>query len=184
MKIRLTALLASALVTLAALAATQWKTDPAQSTLKFSGVQAGAAFEGTFQKFNANIQFDPQDLAGSRFDVTIDLKSAYSKDKDRDQTLQGPDFFDVKRWPSGHYVTDKIADKGGGKFAATGKLTLRDVTKDIPLDFTFQPDAAGGWLKGTAQLKRLDFGVGQGEWKDTSWVGNEIKIQFVLRLQK
>ncbi len=184
MKIRFTALLASALVTLAALAATQWKTDPAQSTLKFSGVQAGAAFEGVFQKFNANIQFDPMDLATSRFDVTIDLKSVNSKDKDRDGMLQGPDFFDVKRWPTGHYIADKFSDKGGGKFAATGKLTLRDVTKDVPIEFTFQPDAAGGLLKGTAQLKRLDFGVGQGEWKDTSWVGNDVKIQFQLRLQK
>ncbi len=184
MKIRIAALLGSALVTLVALAATQWKTDPAQSTLKFSGVQAGAPFEGAFQKFSANIQFDPQDVATSRFDVTVDLKSANSKDKDRDETLQGPDFFDVKRWPTGHYLADKFTDKGGGKFTASGKLTLRDVTKDVPIEFTFQPDAAGGLLKGTAQLKRLDFGIGQGEWKDTSWVGNDVKIQFQLRLQK
>ena len=184
MKIRIAALLGSALVTLVALAATQWKTDPAQSTLKFSGVQAGAPFEGAFQKFSANIQFDPQDVTTSRFDVTVDLKSANSKDKDRDETLQGPDFFDVKRWPTGHYLADKFTDKGGGKFTASGKLTLRDVTKDVPIEFTFQPDAAGGLLKGTAQLKRLDFGIGQGEWKDTSWVGNDVKIQFQLRLQK
>jgi polyisoprenoid-binding protein YceI len=181
--IRVTAVLALVLAAIA-FAATQWRTDPPQSKVSFSGTQAGAGFDGVFERFTANIQFDPKDLASSRFDVTIELKSVNTKDKDRDETLLSADFFDVKKWPNGHYVADKFTDKGNGKFSATGKLTLRDQTREVPIEFTFQPDASGAWLKGSAQIKRLDFGVGQGEWKDTSWVGNDVKVQFSLHLQK
>jgi polyisoprenoid-binding protein YceI len=177
-------LLSLCFATLSAWAATQWKTDPAQSTVKFTATQAGAEFTGTFQKFTANIQFDAKDLATSHFDVVIDLKSTATQDKERDDTLQGDDLFAVKRWPTAHYVASHFTAQSNGSFVADGKLTLRDVTKDVPIEFTFQPDANGGLLKGTAKIKRLMFGVGQGEWKETTWVGDDVKVQFSLRLQK
>ena len=167
----------------AAIAATTWHVDPPQSRLSFTGNQAGAPFEGVFQRFAADVQFDPKDLAHSRFDVTIDLKSVDSKDKDRDTTIKGPDIFATERWPTAHFVTHKFTDKGSGKYTAVGKLTLRDVTKDVPIEFAFQSDASGAWLKGGAALKRLDFGVGQGDWKSTEWVGNDVKVQFALKLK-
>lgn len=185
MKLRIAPLLLSLVfATLTAWAATQWKTDAAQSSVKFTATQAGAEFTGSFQKFTANIQFDPKDLATSRFDVVIDLKSATTQDKERDETLQGDTMFSVRRWPTAHYVASKFTVQPNGSFLANGTLTLRDVTKDVPLEFTFQPDASGGVLKGTARIKRLAFGVGQGELKETTWVGDDVKIQFSLRLQK
>jgi polyisoprenoid-binding protein YceI len=165
-------------------ASAQWSMQPKDSQLTFLATQAGAQFEGKFQKFNADIRFDPQDLAGSRFDVTIDLASVSTQDSERDDTLRSDDLFAVKQYPSAHYVADKFTAKGGGKFAATGKLTLRNVTRDVPLEFTFEKLASGAWLKGDTDLKRLDFGVGQGEWKDTETVGNEVKVRFALLLKQ
>jgi len=60
---------------------------------------------------------------------------------------------------------------------------VRNVTRDVPIEFTFESKNGSAWLKGGAQLKRLDFGVGQGEWKDTEQVGNDVKINFVLLLK-
>jgi len=178
-------LLATCILTLAglALAATQWQMQPKQSTLTFIGKQAGAEFEGVFEKFTADIKFDPKDLAGSRFDVQIDMNSVNSRDGERDTTIKSADLFNVKRWPTGHYVADKFVDRGAGKFSATGKLTLRDVTREVPIEFTFETKGGATWLKGTANLKRLDFGIGQGEWKDTATVANEVKIRFALLLR-
>jgi polyisoprenoid-binding protein YceI len=174
---------ALALGSVAAIAATAWHTDPPQSRLSFTGTQAGAPFEGAFQHFTADIQFDPKDLATSRFDVTIDLNSVDTKDKDRDTTIKGSDIFATDRWPTAHFAADKFTDKGAAKYAAVGKLTLRGVTKDVPIEFTFQTDAGGAWLKGSAAMKRLDFGVGQGDWRSTEWVGNDVKVQFALKLK-
>ena len=84
---------------------------------------------------------------------------------------------------SAQYVADKFTSAGANKYSATGKLTLRNVTKDVPIEFTFDSKDGTAWLKGTAKIKRLDFGVGQGEWKDTSTVGNDVQVRFALRLK-
>ena len=166
-----------------ALAATQWTLQPKESKLTFVGTQAGAEFDGTFERFTADIKFDPQDLAGSRFDVNIDTASANTRNEDRDGALKGDDFFAVKQYPTAHYVAERFTSKGGNKYGSTGKLTIRNVTRDVPIEFTFENKNGSAWLKGSAQLKRLDFGVGQGEWQATDQVANEVKINFVLLLK-
>jgi polyisoprenoid-binding protein YceI len=179
---RTLAIAAGALLTTIALASAQWSMQPKNSTLTFVGNQAGADFEGVFEHFSADIRFDPQDLAASRFDVTIDLASVNSRDSERDDVIRGPDLFDAKQWPKAHYVAEKFTAKGGGKYAANGKLTLRNVTRDVPIEFTFENKPDGAWLKGATTIKRLDFGVGQGDWKTTEWVGNEVGVRFALKL--
>jgi polyisoprenoid-binding protein YceI len=166
----------------AAGAAAGYSADPQQSRLEFVGVQAGAEFKGTFHKFTADIQFAPDDLASSRFDVQIDLKSVDSMDKDRDTTIRGPDIFDVVHFPTAHYVTRSFTKTAAG-YTAVGALTLHGVTKDVPIDFKFTQAAAGAKLDGGAKLKRLDFGVGQGDWKSTEWVSDAVKISFSLVLK-
>ena len=165
-------------------AATAWRTDPASSQLVFRAMQAGAEFEGRFTRFSPQIQFDPDDLAGSRFVVEIDTRSADTQDGDRDAALASGDFFAADRWPKAHFETTAFASKGNGKYEARGRLTIRDVTRDVllPFDFTTAADGRHATLAGGTTIRRLDFGVGQGEWTDTTWVGNEVKIHFTLKL--
>lgn len=170
-----------------ALAAHQWTLQPQESKLTFVAIQADAEFEGAFERFNADIKFDPQDLAGSRFDVKIDTASVDSRDSERDDAIKSEDLFAVKQFPTAHYVADKFTaqgeNKSGNKFTGLGKLTLRNVTRDVPIEFTFEHKNGSAWLQGSAQLKRLDFGVGQGDYKDTKDVGNDVKVSFVLLLK-
>jgi polyisoprenoid-binding protein YceI len=166
-----------------AFAATQWTLQPKESKLTFVGTQADAQFEGAFERFTADIKFDPKELAGSRFDVKIDMASVNSRDSERDDTIKSDDLFAVKQFPTAQYVAERFTAKGGNKFTAAGKLTLRNVTREVPIEFTFEQKDKSAWLKGSAQLKRLDFGVGQGDWKETKDVGNEVKVSFVLLLK-
>jgi polyisoprenoid-binding protein YceI len=165
----------------AAGAATGYSADPQQSRLEFVGVQAGADFNGTFHKFSADIEFAPDALASSRFDVQIDLKSVDSMDKDRDTTIRGSDIFDVAHWPTAHYITRSFSKTATG-YTAVGALTLRGVTKDVPIDFQFKQAGTGATLEGSAKLKRLDFGAGQGDWKSTEWVADSVNLSFDLLL--
>ena len=162
--------------------AASYTADPQQSRLEFVGVQAGAEFKAAFHKFTAAVDFAPDALASSRFDVQIELNSVDSKDKDRDTTIRGPDIFDVAHWPTAHYLTRSFTKSAIG-FTAIGALTLRGVTKDVPIDFQFTPGAAGAKLEGSAKLKRLDFGAGQGDWKSTEEVADTVKVSFVLLLK-
>jgi polyisoprenoid-binding protein YceI len=184
MRQKLAAIASLSLIVTLAYAAVQWNMQPKESQLTFVGTQAGAPFEGKFEKFTADIKFDPKDLATSRFDVSIDTASVDTRDGERDETLKSADLFSVKQFPKASYVAEKFADKGKGQYVATGKRTLRNITKDVPIEFTFEENKTGGWLKGSAAIKRLDFGVGQGDWKDTETVANEVKVKFALLLKK
>jgi polyisoprenoid-binding protein YceI len=175
------ALLASALIFSTAAAAT-YAADPASSRLEFTGVQAGAAFKGVFHQFTAAVDFDPAAPASGRIEVTIEVKSVDSGDKDRDDTMRGADIFDAAHFPTAHYVTRSITRSAAG-FSAVGALTLRGVTQDVPIEFKFASTAAGATLSGTAELKRLDFGVGRGDWKNTDWVADAVKVAFSLNLK-
>ena len=166
----------------AAAAALNYTADAPQSRLEFVGVQAGAEFKGVFHKFTADVDFAPEALASSRIDVQIDMNSVDSMDKDRDTTIRGKDVFDVAHNPTAHYVTKTISKTAAG-YAAVGALTLRGVTKDVPIEFQFAPAAAGAKLTGSAKLNRLDFGVGQGDWKSTETIGDAVKINFSLVLK-
>jgi polyisoprenoid-binding protein YceI len=173
-------LLLSAMISSIACAAT-YSAD-ATSRLEFTGVQAGAAFKGVFHQFTATVDLDPAALSTARIEVTIDMNSVDSGDKDRDGTIRGADIFDVAHFPTAHYVTRSVTRTAAG-FSAVGALTLRGVTKDVPIEFKFAPGAAGAGLSGTAELKRLDFGVGRGDWKSTEWVADAVKIVFSLNLK-
>jgi polyisoprenoid-binding protein YceI len=154
----------------AAAAVASYTSDAQQSRLEFVGVQAGAEFKGIFHKFTANVDFAPETLASSRIDVQIDMNSVDSMDKDRDSTMRGTDVFDIAHYPT-------------AGFSAVGALTLRGVTKDVPIEFQFANLAAGAKLSGSAKLNRLDFGVGQGDWKSTETIGDAVKINFSLLLK-
>jgi|SRR5450631_1208178 len=166
----------------AAAAVASYTSDTDQSRLEFVGVQAGAEFKGVFHKLSANVDFAPEALASSRIDVQIDMNSVDSKDKDRDTTIRGKDVFDVAHNPTAHYVTKTITKTAAG-YSAVGALTMHGVTKDVPIEFQFAPGAAGAKLSGSAKLNRLDFGVGQGDWKSTETIGDAVKINFSLVLK-
>ncbi len=165
-------------------AATSYSVDVAKSALTFTASQTGADFDGKLGKFTAQISFSPTDLANSSFDVRVDTASVDTQDDERDTALRSPDLFSVEKYPQAHFVSSGFTSKGGDSYEARGKLTIRDVTREIRLPFTFAPQKAGGGasLKGAVQLKRLDYGVGQGDWKDTTWVANEVTVKFALQL--
>jgi polyisoprenoid-binding protein YceI len=161
---------------------TSYTAEADKSRLEFTGMQAGAEFKSVFHKFTAAVDFSPDALAGARFDVVVDMNSVDSMDKDRDGTMRGGDIFDAAHFPTAHYVTRSFTKTAAG-FAALGALTLHGITKDVPIDFAFTPISGGAKLVGTAKLKRLDFGVGRGDWKSTEWVADTVNVAFSLLLQ-
>jgi polyisoprenoid-binding protein YceI len=176
------ALIAASTMSAAVAAPASYTADPQTSKLEFVGVQAGAEFKGVFHKFTAAVDFAPDALDTSHIDVQIDMNSVDSMDKDRDKTIHGSDVFDVAHFPTAHYVTKSITKTASG-YSAVGALTLHGVTKDVPIDFQFAAAGAGAKLDGTAKLKRLDFGVGQGDWKSTEWIADLVKVSFSLVLK-
>ncbi|QWT20467.1 YceI family protein [Bacillus sp. NP157] len=178
---RLTALALALALPLAATAA-DYKVGPG-STLGFSGKFQGQQFDGSFGKFDAAISYDPANVATAKFDVTVDVATAKTGDGDRDSALPTADFFDTSKFPKAHYVTTGFSKDAKGDVIANGNLTLHGVTKPLQLKVVFNPAAGGARLSVTGTLKRLDFGVGSGQYKDTSTIADEVLVNGTLNLQ-
>ncbi len=114
----------------------------------------------------------------ARSTSSIDVASLDTGDKERDDTLKSADLFDPTKFPKARFVSSKISATGAGRYEAQGKLTIRNVTKDIKLPITFQTKEEKGkqvgYLTGRYTLKRLEYGVGQGDWKSTEWVKDDV----------
>jgi polyisoprenoid-binding protein YceI len=160
--------------------ATDWTMDADASMLGFVGHSQGEDFHGRFENFQAHIRFDPAQLAEARFEVEIDLRSADTRNNERDETLASADFFRTSREPMARYLAESFRALDGGRFAADGELTLRGVTRPVTLEFSFD-DGATATLEGEAVLDRIAFGVGGGEWADDRDIRHEVKV--VTRLQ-
>jgi polyisoprenoid-binding protein YceI len=175
------AILLLALALPCAAAATDYTVQPTASTLGFSGTFQGETFQGHFEQWNAAISYDPADLAASKFDVTVHTASVQTGDSDRDSALPGEAFFDVAKYPEAHFVTTGFR-KNGNQVVADGTLTLRGVSKPVSLQVNFAPQGSGATLDVSGTVQRLDFGVGSGEYADTSVIGAEVKITAHLQL--
>jgi polyisoprenoid-binding protein YceI len=179
----LRALLVALAVSPAALAGAL-QADQSSGRLEFSATQADAKFNGAFTRFRVALEFDPAHPEQGRLDVTVDVASIDTQDPERDEILRGPDFFWVEKYPQALYHAGRFERAGAG-WRAPGELTIRGVKKPVPVTFTIAPAAATGpaAMKGSAGLNRLAFGLGQGEWASTEWIGDAVEVRFELKLQ-
>lgn len=167
-----------------ALAATPWTMVPEASRLSFSGEQMGAPFEGQFNHYDAEIAFDPEDLAGSRVVVTIDMASAGTGNSDRDALLPGADWFDVANHPQARLETKGFRHLGGERYEAQTILTLRGTAKPVTLPFTLAIAGDTARVDGATTILRGDFGVGQGQWANSAVVGQDVTVRVSLTAKR
>lgn len=145
------------------------------SALTFASTYQGEVFSGRFPGFVTKFSFDPAQLATAKLDVTIPLATASTGNSDYDGEMRGSSFFNSAKFPQARYTATKFRALGGNKFAADGTLSLRGVSKPVTLNFTWTAGAKPV-LAGKATVKRLDFGVGEGDWADTELIPNDIAV--------
>ncbi len=161
------------------------------SSLGFSAKQQDVPVPGSFEVFDAEILFDPDDLESSRLKIDIDVTSITTGHAGRDATLNSPSFFDSAQWPRAIFESTELVRTGDGQYEALGMLTIRDVTREVTLPFTLEieddPDDPTRQLaraRGELVISRLDYGVGQGDWASTVTVADEVVIAIDITASK
>jgi polyisoprenoid-binding protein YceI len=162
-----------------------WTIDPRASSLTFAATQTGAFVNGRFPAWSGIIVLDPAALAGARIDIAIQMPPMTAGNQDVDSLMKGANFLDVRKFPEARFVATTIVASGGDRYEARGKLTLRDVTRDVVLPFSLaivdnpaQPGTLRATARGRLIIKRLDYGIGQNEWSGTGQVANEVTIDL------
>ncbi|HUW51360.1 MAG TPA: YceI family protein [Sulfuricella sp.] len=149
-----------------------------KSTLAFVSKQMGVPVEGTFRKFAAQIRIDPTKPEAGRARVEIDLAGVDAGSAEADDEVKGKNWFNVREFPKASFVSSSVKALGGGRFEASGKMTLKGKTIEMRAPFTLKQEKDALILDGTFPLKRLDYGIGSGVWGDTSVVADEVQVRF------
>lgn len=153
---------------------------PRQSALSFGYKQMGVAMDGKFNKFAAQIAFDPARLANARARIDVSLASIDTGSKDADEEVAGRLWFDAGTYPLASFVSTGIRRLAGNRYQASGKLTIKGRTLEVVAPLTFQSDAARGVFDGSFAIRRTAYAIGTGEWADLSTVADDIQIVFHL----
>ena len=150
----------------------QYKPVDKESTLKFKIRNLGFGVDGSFSGFQGDIRFDPAHPADAAFDVSIDANSVNTDNSMRDDHLRAASYFDVKNYPRIRFVSERVAASNKkGMWILSGKLTVKNHTKDISFPFSASASGGGYLFDGGFSIDRKDFEVG-----GTSPISNNLDI--------
>ncbi|HLY05591.1 MAG TPA: YceI family protein [Rhizomicrobium sp.] len=164
--------------------AAHWRVDYAKSRLGFTVQWSGEAFSAQFRHWDADIDFDPADVAHARVAVTVDLASEASDEPDFDSGLKGAQGFETSRFPTARFVVKTITAKPGNGYVANGTLNIRGISRDVALPFSLTMSGDTAHMVGTAHVLRTDFAVGQGEWAAPTPVSHDVTVTVDLTATK
>jgi polyisoprenoid-binding protein YceI len=155
------------------------KADPVHSFVVFDVHHFGAGYVyGTFAGPTGPIGYDASDLTKTTFDLSVDADSIETRNANRDKDLKGPDYFDVKQFPTLTFKSTSVAKTGDTTMNVTGDLTVHGVTKSItvPMEFTGTGSMMGKTRSGFRadfKINRRDFGIVHAP---VTVIGDEIHI--------
>jgi polyisoprenoid-binding protein YceI len=153
---------------------------PEESSVAFDYKQMGVTLDGKFNKFTAQLSFDPARLDKAQAKIAIEVASIDTGSSEANEEVVGKAWFDAKAQPLASFSSTGIKALGGNRYEATGKLTIKGRTQDVKAPVTFQSSGNKGWFDGAFTIKRLDYAIGEGVWSDIDTVANEIRIRFHL----
>lgn len=151
--------------------------DPAHSQLNFVADALLVTAHGFFDKFEADIQVDPENLENSTLTFTIEAASINTRNERRDNHLRSPDFFDVANHPQIKFVSTKVTKVDANNLLIAGDLTIRSTTKpvQVPTRIVFMREGSARF-KGEFRINRMDYGVSYNSRMNP--IENEVVIQF------
>ncbi len=131
------------------------------SNITFSIKNFGFWVEGSFTGVRGFIQFNPNKLGNSRFEMTIEVTSINTDNKKRDRHLKEKDYFYSEKYPTIYLTSTTISrSNSDGFYVFEGEVYIRGISKKISFEFSAKPAISGYLFHGEFKLNRSDFRVG------------------------
>lgn len=153
-------------VTVASHAQTKWKVDPYHSSLNFNISHSGISIvNGKFLDYTGNLTTKGEGLEGAEADFVVKVKSINTNVEARDNHLRSVDFFGVEKFPDMTFKSTKILATGKpDQYLLHGKLTIKDVTRDVIFDVHYGGIAANDksekmGVKAQTTINRFDYNI-------------------------
>jgi len=136
----------------------------AQSTVKFRIKNAGFTTYGSFSGFSLDVNYDEAIPRRSKFNGTVKVTTVDTKNSARDKHLRKDDFFDVAKYPEMKFSSTAVSKVSSTKLKVAGKLTIKNVTKDVVFDVKVGKKGTKTTFSSTLKINRLDYKVGTSSW--------------------
>lgn len=150
------------------------------SSVIFKVKNFGFVINGSFSGLQGKIIFDPKDLANAGFDVSVDAATINTENSMRDEHLKKETYFDVQRYPRMHFVSTGVtASDKKNAYIITGKLTIKDRTKEISFPFIGTPMGNDYIFSGEFTINRKDYNVG-----GSGTISNNLTVVITLLAKK
>ena len=173
-------------------AAPTWELDPAHSGIYFSVNHIYSTTRGYFEDFKGTVMFSPDDLAGSRFDFEVDVKSINTGNSKRDGHLNSGDFFDAKKYPTMTFKSSAVKHVKDNQYVVDGIMTVKDVSETVSVPFTllgvkvhpFDDKSEVAGFEAHMRIDRLAYHVGGGKFADMGVVGKTVDVLITLEVTR
>lgn len=140
--------------------------------------------EAPFRRFSATIDYDAAKPEAAKAEVAIDTGSLDLGEPDFSKAVAQKEWLDVARFPSATFVSSSIKASAGNTLMAFGRLMIKGKAADISFPVAVKAEKGTHVFEGKIPIRRLDFNVGEGEWRDTNVVADEVVITFRLVLTR
>jgi polyisoprenoid-binding protein YceI len=194
-------LLLAAVVALALSApapAATWAVDAPHTEVNFSVKHFFTPVNGSFDKWDIDLQYDAENPEESKVTVTIDIASVNTGNEKRDNHLRSGDWFEVETYPTMTFKSTKVEKVGDNKLVAHGTLNIKGHKQKVDLTITHlgtkqipeqMQEMLGGAkevasFEASTSIDRNDFEVGVGNWAATMIVGDKIDITIMLEAHR
>lgn len=154
------------------------KTDLAKSSVSATFKQMNVPVEAKFKKFSASIDYDASKPDAAKASVEIDTASLDLGEAEMNKEVAKKEWFNAAQFPKASFVSTTIKAAGAGKLNVAGKLTIKGKTTDVAFPLSVRTEAGKQVFEGAVPIKRLTYNIGEGEWKDTSTVADDVVIKF------
>ncbi len=166
----------------------EWKVDPVHTGILFEIKHIYSTVRGHFSDFTGDVFFDPDNLEKTKFDFSVKVDSINTDNGKRDNHLRSDDFFAANKYPVMTFKSSRVKHAVGNKYILEGKMTIKDVTKNITLEFIYWGQKENPFNKkemvagfdSRLKINRLDYHVGDGKFYNMGVVGEDVEILITL----
>ena len=145
--------------------------------IMIAGKQLGAAVVGQFRNFSAQVRLDPSTPGTGNVKIEVDTASIDIGLEDFNQELRAKTWFDSKNHPQATF-TGSFKQTAPDRVMASGQLAIKGTTREVTFPASVKSEGTTRVFEGAVPIRRTDFNVGEGEWKATDTVADEVQIRF------
>jgi polyisoprenoid-binding protein YceI len=163
-------------------AAQAQRVDPARSELVFVTRQMGVPVEGRFERWDAQLAFDPRKPESASLVLRIDIGSLSFAASEVSTEAQRGVWFDAARFPQAGFRSTTVKALGPGRYEMAGRLDLKGHTRELVVPVELVQTGSTGTASGSFTVDRMAFRIGDAEWADPSLVAHEVRVRFKIAL--